>query len=78
MTAEPLTVPTYCDECMHRIPGQSDRLDMCAQHKRLFNPSFVRSRQWDGMPPFLRCVDVNGGACLLFQPVATSKTGDAK
>lgn len=64
---EPRLVPTFCDECAHRIADRNGR-DLCARHKRLFNPTFVHKRQWDGWQPFLRCADVNGGVCELFQP----------
>lgn len=64
--------PTYCDACDHVEPEsrkRSARGWLCLKHPRLpgFN-RFVTERQWDKDEPFLRCVEVNGGLCKLYEP----------
>lgn len=61
-------VVTFCDECEH-----SDRIGppwqwLCRQHERHESFGFVTQTIWDKFSPFLRCNDVNGGMCKLFNP----------
>ena len=63
-------MPTLCVECEHcSKPSKSTPpwLWLCREHKRLEGFGFVTRDTWDNAPPFLRCKDVNGGACPLFE-----------
>ena len=63
--------PTYCAECTHiyRPPGvRSPYYWLCIKHPRLEGMGFVIEGTWTNAEPYLRCRDVNGGACVLFAP----------
>jgi hypothetical protein len=62
---------TFCEECdwVHtdsrkQHPGRW----LCVQHRRVPGGSFVAPKGWVEHEPYLRCVNVNGGMCLLFEP----------
>ena len=62
--------PTYCRDCQNVESGtrkQPPYRWRCLKHPRLEGFGFVTPDLWDDEPPFLRCVDVNGGACVLFE-----------
>jgi hypothetical protein len=63
--------PTYCDTCDHVDP-QSRKMAphrwLCLRHRRLEGMGFVAQGQWVGAEPYLRCRDVNGGWCELYEP----------
>jgi hypothetical protein len=63
--------PTLCENCdwVHsdsrkQHPGRW----LCVQHRRVPGGSFVAPKGWVEHEPYLRCVNVNGGMCLLFEP----------
>lgn len=70
--------PTYCDECalVHADSRRGPSTGwLCTKHKRLPGYSrFVTGQAWDKDQPFLRCIDVNGGICALFQPTEKDPT----
>lgn len=62
-------MPTFCRECdnVHaesrkRVPSQW----LCSKFKRLEGHGFVDPEKWAEMEPFMKCRDINGGACPLF------------
>ena len=60
---------TLCSECKHvRLNNKSDGpwRWYCIKHPRLAGWSFVTDKMLN-MQPFLRCADVNGGACPLYE-----------
>ena len=64
---------TYCEDCkwMHEDSRKSDpRFRLCTKHPNLAEGfGFVSYTKWDKAEPFLRCRDVNGGACPLFERI---------
>ncbi len=67
---------TVCTSCMNCIMDGANhpRYYMCAKHKRMGEGfGFVTDTVWDRRAPMLYCVDCNGGACPLFEPL---KEGD--
>lgn len=61
---------TYCDDCCHmRKPAKSAPPWnwFCGRHPRLEGFGWVTKTEWDEAVPFLKCVNVNGGACPLFE-----------
>lgn len=64
--------PTYCIACDNVEAGSRKQPSyrwLCRAHKRLFNDGFVDPSSWSNAEPFLRCRDVNAGACPLFSPL---------
>jgi len=62
-------MPTLCRDCKHvRINYKSDPpwRWYCIMHPRLAGWGFVTDTMLN-MPPYLRCHDVNGGACPVFE-----------
>ena len=60
---------TLCSDCKHvRLNYKSDSpwKWYCIKHPRLAGWGFVTDKMLN-MAPFLRCVDVNGGACPLYE-----------
>jgi hypothetical protein len=73
--------PTLCEECdwVHadsrkQHPGRW----LCVQHRRIPGGSFVAPKGWVEHEPYLRCVNVNGGMCLLFEPRREGKKDERK
>lgn len=62
---------TYCSRCehvseptMHLHP----RLWLCLKHPNIWDGfGFVTEDTWEKAEPYLRCLNVNGGACPLFE-----------
>lgn len=61
---------TYCDQCDHvhqdsrkRHPGQW----LCIKFPRVEGQGFVAPDWWIEHEPYQRCVNINGGACPLFE-----------
>lgn len=70
---------TFCKDCDYvaedtrkRHPSQW----LCLKHKRLEGHGFVDPDYWAEHEPYLKCVNVNGGACPLFEPRRRSPNGD--
>jgi len=60
---------TLCSDCVHvRLEYKSAAPWhwYCARHPRLAGWGFVTDRMLN-LPPYLRCSDVNGGACPLYE-----------
>jgi len=62
-------MPTFCTECdnVHeesrkRVPSQW----LCSKFPRLDGHGFVDPLKWSEMEPFMKCRDINGGACPVF------------
>lgn len=64
--------PTYCDECEHVLRGKNDPpwSWLCLEHPLIEGMGFVMRGLWSKQAPYLRCRDVNGGACKLFKKAA--------
>mgnify|MGYP001607881414 CR=1 FL=1 len=63
--------PTFCRDCEWVVAESRKRSVMqwlCMRHKRLEGQGFVHPEYWAESEPFLRCKDVNGGLCELFEP----------
>lgn len=61
---------TYCSDCEHVLKANksdSPRWWLCRMHRRLEGMGFVQRNTWTNAEPFLRCRDVNGGACPMFE-----------
>lgn len=70
--------PTFCRDCDHVVEDTRKRSPhqwLCGRHKRLEGQGFVDPDLWIETDPFLRCKDVNGGACELFDPRRMPKDG---
>ena len=65
--------PTWCENCQHRREAKVPWHDYCVMHPRLAGFGFVRRTEWDQEAPFLRCHQVNGGACPLYEPLETGE-----
>ena len=62
-------VITFCSDCAHKRQDSESQPPWywyCNRHPRLEGFGFV-TRRWRPDPPFLKCVDLNGGACPLFE-----------
>ena len=63
---------TKCQHCDHVHPetrGKAPYLWRCLKHPRITRVGWVTEDGYDdGNAPYLRCQDVNGGLCLLFEP----------
>lgn len=62
--------PTWCRDCDHVVEDTRKRNPtqwLCSRHKRLEGQGFVSPEWWTDQEPFLRCKDVNGGLCPLFE-----------
>jgi len=64
-------MPTFCkdrdnvdSESRKRVPSQW----LCSKFKRLEGHGFVDPEKWAEMEPFMKCRDINGGACPLWSP----------
>lgn len=61
---------TYCEDCDHVWPESRKRQGyywLCMEHKNLQGMGYVSKTEWVKEEPYLRCKDVNGGACKLFK-----------
>jgi len=59
---------THCENCIHCDKVGKEihpRAWLCMKHKRLEGFGFV-STTGRGLPPYLNCYQVNGGACPLY------------
>jgi hypothetical protein len=62
--------PTFCHDCEHVSDETRKRSPhgwLCLKHKRLEGQGFVHPDYWSNEEPYLRCKDVNGGLCPLFE-----------
>lgn len=62
---------TYCEECDHVEPASRKRSPtqwVCLKFPRVEGGGFVAPTVWADQEPFMRCVNINGGYCPLFQP----------
>lgn len=62
---------TLCEECDNVHSETRKKLPtqwLCMAHKRVEGGSFVAPRMWTDSEPYLRCVNLNGGACPCFTP----------
>lgn len=67
---------TYCEQCDHCMkPFQSARWFqwLCMKHPRVAQQHFVAESNELDDPPYLQCKQVNGGACVLFEPIRNSE-----
>lgn len=68
--------PTYCEDC-DLVDAQSRKKAkyywLCTAHRNLEGMGFVARDEWVNSEPYLRCRDVNGGACPVFQPLRTAE-----
>ncbi len=63
--------PTFCNECDHVEPSSRKKLPpywLCMKHPRLEGMGFVAPNLWAEMEPHMRCVNINGGNCPLWEP----------
>ena len=47
---------------------------LCLKHRRLEGQGFVAPDLWVSSEPFLRCKDVNGGICELFESLRNAES----
>jgi len=68
--------PTFCIDCRH-VHEAGKKISpfrmLCNRHKRLEGQGFIHPDWWVEHEPFLRCIDVNGGMCPLFEPAYTEE-----
>lgn len=63
---------TFCALCEWVDPQsrkQAPHRWLCVRHKRIEGMGFVVPGQWVNAEPYLRCRDVNGGICQLYEPI---------
>lgn len=61
---------TYCESCDHvsrAREGTPSYRWLCLKHPNDAGFGFVTREFWDKDDPYLRCVNVNGGNCPLFE-----------
>ncbi len=66
--------PTYCSECRHVYKPTKDAPPwrwLCIKNKRLDGFGYVTPLTWDNADPYVRCADMNHGACPLFERIDT-------
>jgi hypothetical protein len=72
-----MTGITYCALC-EWVDPPSRKLPphrwLCVRHKQVEGMGFVVPGQWVNTEPYLRCRDVNGGICLLYEPIRQKET----
>jgi hypothetical protein len=60
---------TFCEDCDGVVEESRKRLPsnwLCIHFRRLEGQGFVSPRAWAEMEPYMRCVNINGGACPMF------------
>ncbi len=65
-----MSEPTWCQDCAHvykPLKGSPPWQWLCVKHKRISGMGYVAPDMWVEAEPYLRCVNVNGGACVLFE-----------
>lgn len=68
--------PTICEDCDLVDPQTRKKhgaLWLCLASPRLEGMGFVKREEWVNNEPYLRCKDVNGGACRNFKPLRTAE-----
>lgn len=71
---------TYCLHCAHvhqDSKKSSPRYWLCTKHPQAEGFGFVTPDTWDKAEPYLRCSQVNGGFCPLYEkdPGTQTKLG---
>lgn len=59
---------TYCENCQHVEPSTRKGQPwgwLCMKHKNAFDSPLSETIRTN--PPYLRCKDVNGGLCELYE-----------
>jgi hypothetical protein len=62
---------TFCENCDHvhaESRKRSPQSWVCVKFPRLEGQGFVAPKVWAEMEPYMRCVNINGGACPLWAP----------
>lgn len=62
--------PTFCEECQFVEPGSRKRSPiywLCTRFPRTEGMGFVSPNWWVENEPYMKCVNINGGACPLFK-----------
>ncbi len=62
---------TYCVDCdnLSEIQSGHPRYWMCLKFPRLIEGfGHVTKNGWDKAPPYMFCININGGNCPLFEP----------
>ncbi|MNF00184.1 hypothetical protein D3C87_1367430 [compost metagenome] len=70
--------PTFCTDCEFVVAESRKRSPsgwLCLKHKRLEGQGFVDPKFWSNEEPYLRCKDVNAGACPLFEKRRENENG---
>lgn len=63
---------TYCEHCDNVEASSRKRLPsywLCIKFPRLEGQGFVAPNRWAEMEPYMRCVNINGGACPMWAPL---------
>lgn len=63
---------TYCRDCDHVVADSRKRHPaawLCSRFPRVEGGGFVDPEKWVTDEPFMKCKDINGGACPLFTPI---------
>lgn len=70
-------MPTYCSECDHCMKDHKSAPEYtwtCLRFPRLESGFLSPTVRDSNLPPYMHCKNINGGACPLFKPKATSQT----
>lgn len=62
---------TFCEACDNVVAETRKRNPnswLCSKFPRVEGQGFVAPNWWAENEPFQRCVNINGGACPLFEP----------
>jgi hypothetical protein len=68
--------PTWCEDCdlVEPVSRKSNpRNWLCTKHPRTEGMGFVVREKWTDSEPYLRCNQVNAGACPLYKPRRTAQ-----
>ena len=61
---------TFCEDCDHVVVESRKRLPpqwLCSKFPRMEGMGYVAPNKWAEMEPFMRCVNINGGECPMFE-----------
>ena len=72
MLADDIHEVTRCENCEHLHPTsrgeRRERTALCMAHPKLVRADLVFNGIIDKDTPFMRCIDINGGACPMYKP----------
>lgn len=63
---------TFCDQCDNVLAESRKRAPyqwLCTKFPRLEGQGFIAPNLWADLEPYMKCVNINGGACPLWAPL---------